>query len=59
MTEEIKAKDAEEKVQKKPHKRFIEFIKVGIDVTFWIFILFVMIMFIVWSAPKIWRWAVG
>jgi len=59
MTEEIKGKSPEKKEELKPHKKFIEFIKVGIDVTFWIFVLFVMIMFVVWAAPKIWRWAVG
>ena len=29
------------------------------NVVVWLFVLFLVVMFIVWSVPKVWYWALG
>lgn len=30
-----------------------------ISVTFWLFVLFLLVMGIIWAVPRVWYWALG
>ncbi len=52
----MKSKESDES---KKMKYWVRAIKRFIKVIVWLFILFLIIMFITWTAPKIWYWALS
>ena len=55
----IDAMKMKQSSESKKTKYYVRAIKRFIRLVAWVFILFVVIMIILWAAPKVWSWALG